>query len=119
MTLLVLDLKVPTGDNIHTEIDLWRGLIELLPRVLTFLMSCLTLGIFWLGQQTQLNFLARGNRDLARLRWEPRYVGSHDFPSIAPSRCRATFTSGPVIAVVTSAISTIIVNRRGDRTPSS
>ncbi len=67
MTLLVLDLKVPAGDGIHTEIALWQRLIELSPRVLTFLLSCLTLGIFWLGQQTQLSHLARGNRDLAWL----------------------------------------------------
>jgi uncharacterized membrane protein len=28
-------------------------------------MNFLSLGIFWIGQQTQLNQLARGNRDLA------------------------------------------------------
>jgi uncharacterized membrane protein len=29
-----------------------------------YLMSFLTLGIFWVGQQTQLNHLSRSNRDL-------------------------------------------------------
>ena len=28
-------------------------------------MSFMTLGIFWNGQQTQLNHFARGNRDIA------------------------------------------------------
>ena len=35
------------------------------PRLLVYLMSFLTLGIFWVGQQTQLNLLAHSNRDLA------------------------------------------------------
>ena len=31
---------------------------------LTYFMSFLTLGIFWVGQQTQLNYFVRGNRNL-------------------------------------------------------
>jgi uncharacterized membrane protein len=38
--------------------------VALLPRLLTYLMSFLTLGIFWVGQQTQLNHLARSDRHL-------------------------------------------------------
>ncbi len=30
-------------------------------------MSFLTLGIFWVGQQTQLNYLQHSNRELSRL----------------------------------------------------
>jgi uncharacterized membrane protein len=37
---------------------------RLAPHVLTYLMSFLTLGIFWVGQQTQLGHLSRSNRDL-------------------------------------------------------
>jgi uncharacterized membrane protein len=58
MTLLVLDLRVPANDAVHTESDLWRVLIALSPRLLVFLMSVMTLGIFWIGQQTQLNQFA-------------------------------------------------------------
>lgn len=64
-TLLVLDLHVPVAEAIHSEQDLWHALAQLGPRVLMYLMSFLTLGIFWNGQQTQLNFMKRGNRDLA------------------------------------------------------
>lgn len=64
MTLLVLDLRVPVRDGMHSEHDLWRVLVDLSPRVVTYLMSFLTLGIYWVGQQTQLNHLARTNRDL-------------------------------------------------------
>ncbi len=65
MTLLVLDLRVPAADAVRSEHDLWRGLVALSPRLIVYLMSFLTLGIFWVGQQTQLNHLARGDRHLA------------------------------------------------------
>ncbi len=65
LTLLVLDLRVPAREAIHSEHDLWRALVALAPRLVTYLMSFLTLGIFWVGQQAQLNFLARGDRNLS------------------------------------------------------
>ncbi len=65
MTLLVLDLRVPANDAVHTERDLWHILVALSPRLLIFLMSVMTLGIFWVGQQTQLNQFARSDRNLA------------------------------------------------------
>src|ERR1700741_4690877 len=64
MTILVLDLHAPAVEAVHGEADLWRGLVALGPRLLVYLMSFLTLGIFWVGQQTQLNHLARSDRDL-------------------------------------------------------
>jgi uncharacterized membrane protein len=67
MTLLVLDLHAPAIEPIHGEGDLLQALIELGPRFLVYLMSFLTLGIFWIGQQTQLNFLVRSDRDLTWL----------------------------------------------------
>lgn len=65
MTLMVLDLRLPAAEAIHSEHDLGRALVALLPRLLTYLMSFLTLGIFWVGQQTQLNHLARSDRHLS------------------------------------------------------
>jgi uncharacterized membrane protein len=65
MTLLVLDLHAPAMDAIHSERDLWRALGALGPRLLMYAMSFLTLGIFWVGQQTQLNHLARTDRSLS------------------------------------------------------
>lgn len=64
MRLLVLDLRVPANDAAHSERDLWRVLVAPSPRLLIFLMS-MTLGIFWIGQQTQLNQFARADRNLA------------------------------------------------------
>ena len=65
MTLLVLDLRVPAAEAVHSERDLWQVLVALAPRLLIFLMSVMTLGIFWVGQQTQLNHFARADRNLA------------------------------------------------------
>jgi uncharacterized membrane protein len=61
MTLLVLGLAVPTL-SARTEGDLWQALVGLGPNVLVYTMSFMTLGIFWVGQGTQLNQLARSNR---------------------------------------------------------
>ena len=64
MTVLVLDLALPTAAAVHSEHDLWRALATLGPSLLIYLMGFLTLGIFWNGQQTQLNFIERSDRDL-------------------------------------------------------
>lgn len=65
MTLLVLDLRVPARDAVHSDLELWQMLVALSPRLVIFLMSVMTLGIFWVGQQTQLNHFARADRNLA------------------------------------------------------
>jgi uncharacterized membrane protein len=67
MTLLVLDLHAPAAATIHGESELWQALLALAPKVLIYLMSFLTLGIFWVGQQAQIHYLSHGNRDLTWL----------------------------------------------------
>ena len=62
MTLLLLELHVPAKVLIHNEGDLRGALAHLAPQLLVYLMSFLTLGIFWVGQQTQLNHLAHSER---------------------------------------------------------
>lgn len=64
MTLLVLDLHLPAAEQVHGEGALWGALCAMGPQWLTYGMSFLTLGIFWAGQQTQLNHIAEGTRDL-------------------------------------------------------
>jgi uncharacterized membrane protein len=64
MTLLVLDLHVPTAAQVHSESELVAALCALGPQWITYGMSFLTLGIFWAGQQTQLNHIDQGTRDL-------------------------------------------------------
>jgi uncharacterized membrane protein len=64
MTLLVLDLHLPTAAQVHSERELVAALCALGPQWITYGMSFLTLGIFWAGQQTQLNHIDEGTRDL-------------------------------------------------------
>ena len=64
MTLLVLDLHIPSATQVHGERELLFALGALGPQWIAYLMSFLTLGIFWAGQQTQLNHFAEGSRDL-------------------------------------------------------
>jgi uncharacterized membrane protein len=73
MTLLVLDLKAPSAPK-HAQTPIWsagsehvllHGLLHhVAPRLLPYAMSFLTLGIFWVGQQTQLESFARSTRAL-------------------------------------------------------
>ena len=65
MTLLVLDLRTPAANAIHGESGLQHAVIAMAPNILVYMMSFLTLGIFWVGQQTQLNHFVRGDRHLA------------------------------------------------------
>ena len=64
MTLLVLGLAVPTLSRLATtEGQLWEAMLNLGPHALVYTLSFMTLGIFWLGQGTQLGQLARSNRN--------------------------------------------------------
>ena len=65
MTLLVLGLVVPAAGSIHSEAQLWDKLRGYGPNILVYTMSFMTLGIFWVGQGTQLGQLARSNRHYA------------------------------------------------------
>src|ERR1700736_5473902 len=64
MTLLIIDLHAPVAQAIHSEAELWQALARLAPQLLMYLTGFLTLGMFWVGQQTQLNLFARTDRDL-------------------------------------------------------
>lgn len=62
--LLVLGLVVPTLNGLATtEGQLWEAIRGLGPTLLVYTMSFMTLGIFWLGQGTQLSRLGRSNRN--------------------------------------------------------
>jgi uncharacterized membrane protein len=62
MTLLVLDIRAPLAQEIHSENSLWLALRALTPRLVVYLLSFMTLGLFWVGQQTQFNHLSQSDR---------------------------------------------------------
>lgn len=65
MTLLVLDLHLPARELIHSQGELWHTLSEAVPQLISYLLSFMTLGIFWNGQQAQLNSFSRSDRHLS------------------------------------------------------
>jgi uncharacterized membrane protein len=65
MTLLVLDLHVPASELIHSQGELWHTLAEAAPQLISYVLSFMTLGIFWNGQQAQLNSLSHSDRHLS------------------------------------------------------
>ena len=69
MTVLVLEIHIPESVGVHSEAELWAGLVALGPRIVTWLLSLMTLGIFWVGQQTQLNQLSHADRNLSWLHY--------------------------------------------------
>jgi uncharacterized membrane protein len=79
MTLIVLEIHVPTLPAGAGDGDLWQALLQQGHSFVTFALSFLTLGIFWSGQQTQLNHMARADRDLSWI-----YIGFLAFVSIMP-----------------------------------
>ncbi|HET7421143.1 MAG TPA: TMEM175 family protein [Candidatus Dormibacteraeota bacterium] len=63
MTLLVLGLGVQAlSGRSTTESELWDFLRGLGPSFLVYTLSFMTLGIFWVGQGSQMSQLVRSNR---------------------------------------------------------
>ena len=58
MTLLLLQLNVPDAHVITTESALLHALARMTPDLLVYLMSFMTLGIFWVGQQCNSHILS-------------------------------------------------------------
>jgi len=62
VTLIVFEIHVPDPGPIGTEAQLASALFALAPRFVTYLLSLLTLGIFWSVQQTHLQYVSRADR---------------------------------------------------------
>ena len=67
LTLIVLEIRIPAHEAIHSERDLLAAIAALAPRFLTYALSFLTLTIFWFGQQAQHGLIAKSDRRLATL----------------------------------------------------
>jgi uncharacterized membrane protein len=67
LTLIVLEIRVPAHETVHSESELVAAILALTPRFLTYALSFLTLTIFWFGQQAQHGLIAKSDRRLATL----------------------------------------------------
>jgi uncharacterized membrane protein len=83
MTLMLLEIHTPVATAVKGEVDLLLAIRGIAPAFLVYLMSYLTLGIFWVGQQTQLNHLERSDRHLTWL-----HLGFLFFVTILPLSTR-------------------------------
>ncbi|HEU5365254.1 MAG TPA: TMEM175 family protein [Hanamia sp.] len=63
LTLLVLDIGIPARDQIISESDLANAFGRLTPKLLTYFLSFLTLGIFWTVHTSQFHFVEKSDRN--------------------------------------------------------
>jgi len=64
LTFLALDLKVPVNTLVHSEKDLIQTFLQLAPKMLTYFLSFITMGIYWLAQSTQFHYIEKSDRNL-------------------------------------------------------
>jgi uncharacterized membrane protein len=64
LTLLILDIKVPVSEIIHSEKDLMDAFASLTPKLLSYFLSFMTLGIYWSAQSSQFHYISKSDRHL-------------------------------------------------------
>ena len=65
LTLLVLDIRVPVNDLITSEGELLAAFSGLLSKFVSYFLSFLTLGIFWIGHSSQHDYIDKSDRILS------------------------------------------------------
>jgi uncharacterized membrane protein len=63
LTLLVLDVRVPIAEHITHEKDLIAAFGKLAPKLLSYLLSFMTLGIFWTSHSSQFQYIDKSDRN--------------------------------------------------------
>lgn len=61
LTLLILDVKLPSGESITTTAAFWAALRHLAPSVFAFLLSFCIILITWVNHHAALNLLTRSS----------------------------------------------------------
>jgi len=64
LTLLILDIKVPVSETIHGEKDLLKAFVGLTPKLLSYFLSFMTLGIYWSAHSSQFHYISKSDRHL-------------------------------------------------------
>ena len=62
ITLLILEIKVPPHDSIHSVNDLWNGLIRLWPSYFAFFLSFGIILVSWVNHHYLFNVLDKSSR---------------------------------------------------------
>jgi uncharacterized membrane protein len=61
LTLLIIDIKIPSGEIINTTTDLWVALHRLLPSVFAFLLSFTVVFITWVNHHGTLKLINKSS----------------------------------------------------------
>lgn len=67
MTLLVIELKLPNAEAIHSQSELIGGVIHLIPKFIAWIISFLVLALFWLGHHRLFHFVRQVDGKLLAL----------------------------------------------------
>ena len=57
ITLLIIEIKVPSSESIHTTNEIWLALKQLLPSILAFLLSFIVIFITWVNHHATLKLV--------------------------------------------------------------
>jgi uncharacterized membrane protein len=58
LTLLILDIKLPSSENIHTSGDLWMALLHIAPSIMAFLLSFIIILITWVNHHAAFQLVS-------------------------------------------------------------
>ena len=61
LTLLIIEIKIPVGEDIHTTSDLWLALKHLLPPAFAFLLSFIVIFITWVNHHAALKLINKSS----------------------------------------------------------
>ena len=74
LTLLILELKIPVKEAIHSSDDLWHTLKDLLPSVFAFLLSFAIIAIQWVNHHAAMKWVDKST---------PRFIHANIFLLLA------------------------------------
>ena len=61
LTLLIIEIKVPSSENINTTNDLWLALKYLLPSIFAFLLSFIVVFITWVNHHNAIKLVNKSS----------------------------------------------------------
>ena len=61
LTLLIIDIKLPSTERIGSNAELWRALLHLAPSVFAFLLSFVIILITWVNHHATLSLIHRSS----------------------------------------------------------
>jgi len=64
MTLMAFNVKVPSRSGGSGAVSLAAALFELWPQFLTYIISFVILGVYWIGHHNQFHYIRRSDRVL-------------------------------------------------------